>query len=44
MNAEQIKSIILDIAGNPESGALFDIAEAIAEAIAEQIDSEKPKR
>lgn len=30
---EQIKKAILDIAGNPESGAVYDLADAWAEAI-----------
>lgn len=33
MNKEQIKSAILNVAGNPESGAILDLADAMAEAI-----------
>ena len=33
MNKEQIKSAILKVAGNPESGVIADMAEAMAEAI-----------
>lgn len=34
-NKEQIKKTILDIAGNPSSGAIASLADAWAEAIAE---------
>jgi hypothetical protein len=40
MNKEQIKSAILKVAGNPESGAIADMAEAMAEAI---INIDKPE-
>ena len=34
-NREQIKKAILDIAGNPSSGAIASLADAWADAIAE---------
>jgi hypothetical protein len=40
MNKEQIKSAILKVAGNPESGVIADMAEAMAEAI---INIDKPE-
>jgi hypothetical protein len=39
-NKEQIKKVILDIAGNPSSGAIKDLAEKWATAIAD-LDVEK---
>lgn len=33
MNKQQIKEAILKVAGNPESGAIADLADAMAEAI-----------
>ncbi|CAB4161373.1 hypothetical protein UFOVP772_43 [uncultured Caudovirales phage] len=36
MNKEQIKQAILKVAGNPESGAIFELADAMADAICEK--------
>jgi hypothetical protein len=33
MNKEEIKKAILKVAGNPESGAIFELADAMADAI-----------
>lgn len=43
MNKEQIKSAILKTAGNPESGAIADLADAIADAIL-NIDTPEVKK
>lgn len=40
-NREQIKKAILDVAGNPESGPVRDLADAWADAIV-AIDSPAP--
>ena len=40
MNKEQIKSAILKIAGNPESGAIADLVDQMAEAI---LNIDKPE-
>lgn len=37
MNKDQIKEAILKVAGNPDSGAIAELADEMAEAI-EQID------
>lgn len=37
MNKDQIKEAILKVAGNPESGAIAELADEMADAI-EQID------
>lgn len=37
MNKEQIKEAILKVAGNPDSGAIAELADEMADAI-EQID------
>jgi len=41
--AKDIERVILEVAGNPASGALKDIAPAIAEEIA-KLDAPKVKR
>jgi hypothetical protein len=44
MDKNQIKKIILDIAGNPSSGAIRDLAPVWADAIAEKLNpTESPK-
>lgn len=40
-NKEQIKKVILDVAGNPDSGIVRDYADKWAEAIA-SLDSDTP--
>ena len=40
-NKEQIKKVILDVAGNPDSGIVRDYADRWAEAIA-SLDSDTP--
>ena len=40
-NKEQIKKTILDLAGNPSSGVVADLADKWAEAI-ERLDSIRP--
>lgn len=40
MNKEQIKSAILKTAGNPESGAIADLVDQMAEAI---LNIDKPE-
>jgi len=40
---DQIKKVILDIAGNPASGAIKDLADAWADAIV-SLDSKTPYR
>lgn len=40
MNKEQIKSAILKTAGNPESGAIADLVDEMAEAI---LNIDKPE-
>ena len=40
MNREQIKSAILKTAGNPESGAIADLVDQMAEAI---LNIDKPE-
>lgn len=36
MNKEEIKRAILKVAGNPESGAIYELADAMAEAICDK--------
>lgn len=40
-NKDEIKKVILDIAGNPSSGAIKDLADAWADAIV-SLDSKTP--
>ena len=42
-NRDEIKKVILDIAGNPVSGAIKDLADAWADAIV-SLDSKTPYR
>lgn len=44
MDKNQIKKIILDIAGNPSAGAIRDLAPVWAEAIAEQLSPATPPK
>lgn len=40
-NKETIKKVILEVAGNPESGTIFDFADRWADAIA-SLDTDTP--
>lgn len=44
MDKNQIKKIILDIAGNPSSGAIKQLAPVWADAIAEQLNPVAPPK
>lgn len=43
MTVEQIKETILQTAGNPESGAIFELADALAEAICDLVCAKTQK-
>lgn len=43
MTVEKIKETILAAAGNPESGAIFEIADVLAEAICDLVCAKESK-
>jgi len=43
MNKQEIKKVLLDVAGNPSSGAVKAIADAQAEELAKKLNGETKK-